>query len=155
METIDPEYMDSWNKLMSYQKTLMETLNNTSKPTKIQIEGLGEVNVAHLRNHMGIAEEAFDLRMRLMAYWKIVLRRLVDSMALHLLFSIQNLVNKELEGEIVNEVVGPDGSGLERMLDESPTGAEKRKRLKNSIMLLKESKDVVSNIMDKIATYAD
>lgn len=41
------------------------------------------------------------------------------------------------------------------MLDESPTVAEKRKRLKNSIMLLKESKDVVSNIMDKIATYAD
>ncbi|KAL0312586.1 UNVERIFIED_CONTAM: Dynamin-related protein 4C [Sesamum radiatum] len=153
--TCNPEYVDSWNKLMSHQNKLMETLNDQSKPTKIQIEGHGDVDVAHLRNNVGVVQEAFDLRMRLTAYWKIVLRRLVDSMALHLLFSIQNLVNKEMETEIINEVIGPEGNGLERMLNESPTVAEKRNRLKNSIKLLKESKDVVSNIMDKIATYVD
>ncbi|KAL0393553.1 UNVERIFIED_CONTAM: Dynamin-related protein 4C [Sesamum latifolium] len=140
---------------MSHQNKLMETLNDQSKPTKIQIEGLGDVDVAHLRSNVGIVQEAFDLRMRLTAYWKVVLRRLVDSMALHLLFSIQNLLNKEMETEIITEVIGPEGNGLERMLNESPTVAEKRNRLKNSIKLLKESKDVVSNIMDRIATYVD
>ncbi|KAK4435355.1 Dynamin-related protein 4C [Sesamum alatum] len=122
--TCNPEYIDSWNKLMVHQNILMETLNDHSKPTKIQIEGLGDVDVAHLRNHVGVVQEAFDLRMRLTAYWKIVLRRLVDSMALHLLFSLQNLVNKEMETEIINELIGPQGNGLERMLEESPVVAE-------------------------------
>ncbi|GFQ06673.1 dynamin-related protein 4c [Phtheirospermum japonicum] len=103
---------------------------------------------------VAIVQEAFDLKMRLTAYWKIVLRRLVDCMALHLLFSVQNLVNKEMEVEIINEVIGLEGNGLERMLEESPVIAEKRKRLNSSIELLRESKDVVAKIIDNIATIS-
>lgn len=40
----------------------------------------------------------------MIAYWKVVLRRLVDSMALHLKLSIANLVSKEMEMEIVIEL---------------------------------------------------
>ncbi|OMP08247.1 Dynamin GTPase effector [Corchorus olitorius] len=75
-------------------------------------------------------------------------------MALHLVFSVQNLVNKELEKEIVYELMGPNGGGIERLLDESPVVAAKREKLKRSISLLKEAKDVVSRIMDRIATNA-
>ncbi|GAB4835422.1 hypothetical protein Ancab_000329 [Ancistrocladus abbreviatus] len=60
---------------------------------------------------------------------------------------IQNLVNKELEKEPVKELMEPRGGGIERMLEESPSIAGKRDRLKKSIKLLKESKDVVANIM--------
>ncbi|KAG8374966.1 hypothetical protein BUALT_Bualt10G0050600 [Buddleja alternifolia] len=153
--TCNPEYIDLWNKLMSHQNAFMEIVNDHSKPTKMKIDGFGEIDVGHLRNHVVVVQEAFDLKMRLSAYWKIVLRRLVDVMALHLLFSVQNLVNKEMEMEIINELMGPEGNGLERMLEESPYVAEKRKRLKNSIKLLKESKDVVEKIMDRIATNVD
>ncbi|KAI3468729.1 hypothetical protein Pfo_025392 [Paulownia fortunei] len=152
--TCNPDYVALWNKLMSHQNAFMEILNDHSKPTEMHIDGFGHIDVAHLRSHVVIVQEAFDLKMRLTAYWKIILRRLVDCMALHLLFIIQNLVNKEMEVEIIKEIIGPEGNGLQRMLEESPTIAEKRKRLNNSIKLLKESKDVVAKIIDNITTLS-
>ncbi|GAB4835428.1 hypothetical protein Ancab_000335 [Ancistrocladus abbreviatus] len=144
--TCSPDYMTVWNKLMSHQNQFMEIMNGTSEWKTVKIEDLGEVKVEHLRRYKHIAQEAFDMKMRIVAYWKIVLRRLMDSMALHLLFSVQNLVNKELEKELME----PHGGGIERMLEESPSIAGKRDRLKKSIKLLKESKDVVANIVDRI-----
>lgn len=44
---------------------------------------------------------------------------------------------------------------MKRMLEESPSVAKKRRRLMSSIKLLKESKDVVDNIMDRIVTDID
>ncbi|XP_057803267.1 dynamin-related protein 4C-like [Salvia miltiorrhiza] len=148
--TCNPDYMALWNKLMSHQNAFVEILNDHSKPTNLHIDGFGDVDVGHLRGQAVVVQEAFDLKMRLTAYWKIVLRRMVDCMALHLLFSIQKLINKEMEAQIINEMIG-EGKGLERMLEESPAVANKRERLTNSIKLLKESKDVVSKIMDQVS----
>ncbi|KAM5551607.1 hypothetical protein ABKV19_026448 [Rosa sericea] len=94
--------------------------------------------------------------MRMIAYWKVVLRRLVDSMALHLQLSVANLVNKDMEMEIVTELMGPNyAGGIEKMLEESPSVALKREKLKKSINKLKKSKEVVGRIMDGIITYGD
>ncbi|GER33067.1 interferon-induced GTP-binding protein mx [Striga asiatica] len=150
--TCDPEYMASWSKLMANQNMFKEILkNNSMHGNVLPIDGHWYVDVGHLRGQKGDVHEAFDLKMRLTAYWKIVLRRMVDCMALHLMFSIRNLVNKEMEVEIVNEVMGPEGKAMDRMLQESPAVAEKRKRLNNSVELLKESKDVVAKIIDNIS----
>ncbi|XP_030439470.1 dynamin-related protein 4C-like [Syzygium oleosum] len=154
--TCNPEYMSEWNKLMCQQDMFMEAINDESKPSNIVLQGIGEVDVGNLRHRKQLIQQAFDLKMRMMAYWKIVLRRFVDSMALHLLFSVQNLVNKEMEMEIVGELIGPNGSGgIERMLEEAPAVAAKREKLNRSIKLLRESAEVVSKIMDRIATDGD
>ncbi|XP_027185474.1 dynamin-related protein 4C-like [Coffea eugenioides] len=153
--TCNPEYAATWHDLMKSQDRFMIIMNDHKKTTTLEIDGIGEVEVGHLRNHLVVAQQAFDLKMRMTAYWKIVLRRLVDSMALHLLFSSQNLVNKDLETEMVNEFMGPHGGGLERMLEESPSVADKRDRLNGSIRLLRESKETVAEIMDNIAAYGD
>ncbi|XP_071922477.1 dynamin-related protein 4C-like [Coffea arabica] len=153
--TCNPEYTATWHKLMESQDTFMDIINDRWKTTTLEINGIGEVEVGHLRKHLVVAEQAFDLKMRMIAYWKIVLRRLVDSMALHLLFSIQKLVNKDMETKMVNELIGHHGGGLERMLEESPSIADKRYRLNRSIKLLRESKEIVAEIMDNIAAYAD
>ncbi|EYU23468.1 hypothetical protein MIMGU_mgv1a020957mg, partial [Erythranthe guttata] len=152
--TCHPEYVSLWNSLMAHQNAFMEILNHHSEPTEMRIDGFGDVDVAHLRGNVAQVQEAFDLKMRLTAYWSIVLRRMADCMGLHLLFSIHNLVNKEMEIQIINEIIGADGNGLQRMLEESPVVADKRKRLNNSVKLLKESKEVVAKIMDNIATLA-
>ncbi|GMH13071.1 hypothetical protein Nepgr_014912 [Nepenthes gracilis] len=150
--TCDPDYMADWNALMAFQDLFMQIVRSDYGATGMNIGSLGEnIQIGHLRKYRHVAQQAFDMKMRMTAYWKIVLRRLVDSMALHLLFSVQNLVNKEMEMEIVNEIMGPCGGGIERMLDESPSVAGKRHRLKKSIKLLKESKDVIAEVMDKIA----
>ena len=73
-------------------------------------------------------------------------------MALHLQFCARNLVNKEMEEEIVKELVGRHDGAIEEMLEESPAVAAKREKLNGSIKLLSESKNVLANIMDKIAT---
>ena len=153
--TCNPEYLSDWNKLMVQQDAFMTyVLTNVDWPSMIKLEGFGEIDVSHLKKYSHVLQQAFDLKMRMTAYWKIVLKRLVDCMALHLLLSIGNFVNKEFEAEIVNELMGP-GGGIERMLEESPAVASKRQKINKSIQLLKKSKEVVAKIMDKIGTYND
>ncbi|KAL3749803.1 hypothetical protein ACJRO7_010861 [Eucalyptus globulus] len=157
--TCNPEYMLEWNNLMSQQNIFMDAINDVLKPSNIVLQGIGEVDVGNLRHRKQQIQEAFYLKMRITAYWKIVLRRFVDSMALHLLFSVQNLVNNEMEKEIVGHLIGPNGSGsMERILEEAPPVAAKRDKLNRSIKLLRESAKVVAKIMDRIATdgeYSD
>ena len=42
-------------------------------------------------------------------------------MALHLQFSVKSLVNRNMKMEIVNELTGPHGGGLEQLLEEAPS----------------------------------
>jgi len=91
-----------------------------------------------IENHKQLFQESLDLKMRMTAYWKIVLRRFVDWMALHLRFSMHDLVNREMEKEIGSELIGPTGSGrISRMLEEVPEVAAKREKLNRSIKLLR------------------
>ncbi|XP_015072243.1 dynamin-related protein 4C-like [Solanum pennellii] len=153
--TCNPDYLTTYSKFMAQQHTFMEIMNDHGKYSVISLEGIGVIDVGHLRKHLDVVQQAFDLKMRMMAYWKIVLMRLVDSMALHIMFSIRNMINKEMENEIIQDLMAPHGGGIERMLDESPLVAEKRNRLKKSVKLLKESKEVVANIMDRISLHDD
>ncbi|XP_030540786.1 dynamin-related protein 4C-like [Rhodamnia argentea] len=154
--TCDPQYLSEWTKLMTQQTPFMQVINDEYKSTVMVLEGIGRVDVRHLRDHKQLVQDAFDLKMRMTAYWNIVLRRFVDSMALYLPFSVHNLVNKEMEMEIVGELIGPNGRGLiERMLEEAPSVAAKRERLSRSIKLLRESAAVVAKITDRIATDGD
>ncbi|PIA36052.1 hypothetical protein AQUCO_03400152v1 [Aquilegia coerulea] len=152
--TCNPEYMATCNAFMAQQQNFMDALSDEAMPQKFSFAEYGEVDIGKLRAYPLVVEQAFDMKMRLTAYWKIVLKRLVDSLGLHLLFSVQYLVNREIEVEVVNELMGPNNGGIERMLEESPSVASRRDKLNKSIRLLKESKEVVSKIMDRIAAYA-
>ncbi|XP_050122901.1 dynamin-related protein 4C-like, partial [Malus sylvestris] len=152
--TCDADYVSEWNKLMASQNQFIHgVLTDENKPSII--EGIGEIEVGVLRKYPHVLAQAYDLKMRMTAYWKVVLRRFVDFMALHLQLSVNNLVNKEMEAEIVNELMGPYGGGIERMLEESPAVAVKREKLNKSIKKLRDSKEVVAKIMDSIITYGD
>ncbi|KAK9935513.1 hypothetical protein M0R45_022614 [Rubus argutus] len=153
--TCDPEYVTEWNKLMAQQEVFMNGVNDGNRPPTVVMEGIGEIEIGVLRQYPHVLAQAFDLKMRMTAYWKVVLRRFVDCMALHLQLSVANLVNQEMEAEIVNELMGPYGGGIERMLEESPAVAVKREKLNKSIKKLRESKDVVAKIMDGIINYGD
>ncbi|CAH9071035.1 unnamed protein product [Cuscuta europaea] len=151
----NPEYTTTWKKLLEKQPEFLEILNdNSSKGSKIMSIDGEEVEIRNLRHHGDVVKEAFDLRMRVIAYWKIVTMRLVDAIGLHIPYSIKELVD-DMEDEIVAEVMAPQGGGIERMLEESPIVSEKRQRLTNSLKLLKESKDVVANIMGRIVLNND
>ncbi|KAI8546592.1 hypothetical protein RHMOL_Rhmol07G0131000 [Rhododendron molle] len=153
--TCSPEYMSDWGKLMAQQNNFIERVNGPYYYSEITIEGFGNIQIGHLRGLSNVREQeqAFDMKMRITAYWKVVLKRLVDSLALHLQLHVRNLVDRHMEPEIVNELMGSQGGGpdaIQRMLEESPSAALKRERLNKSIKLLKDSKEVVAQIMDRI-----
>ncbi|KAJ4846250.1 Dynamin- protein 4C [Turnera subulata] len=150
--TCSPEYVTEWNKLMAAQQVFFDLVEK-NQGSNINIEGLGLVVVKDdLRGYMPVLRQAYDLKMRMTAYWKVVMRRLVDSMALYLQLSIRNLVNNELEKEIVNQLMTTYNGQIEKMLEESPAIAAKREKLNASIRLLKHSKDLLANIMDNLTS---
>ncbi|PQQ17494.1 dynamin-related protein 4C-like [Prunus yedoensis var. nudiflora] len=163
--TCNPEYVSEWHRLMTEQETFITKVLRNSHDLglgphteiKINVEGIGMVEVGDLMKYPHVLlSEAFDLKMRMNAYWNVVLKRLIDSMALHLQLSISNLVDKDLGMEIVSELMGPNhGVGIERMMEEHPSIAVKREKLIKSIKKLKESKEVVCKIMDGIVTFAN
>ncbi|KAJ6946147.1 hypothetical protein NC651_001032 [Populus alba x Populus x berolinensis] len=132
--TCNPEYLKEWNMLMSHRQTFLDDVQEWNKSSKMVIQGFGVVEIDNLNGYQPLLSQAYDLKMRMTAYWKIVSRRMVDCMALHLQLCVRNLVSKELEKEIVTELM-----------------ATKRKRLNASIELLREAKDVLSNIMGNVS----
>ncbi|CAL9004557.1 unnamed protein product [Prunus brigantina] len=163
--TCNPEYVSEWHRLMTEQETFITKVFRNSHDLrlgphtemKINVEGIGMVEVGGLMKYPhSLLSEAFDLKMRMTAYWNVVLKRLIDSMALHLQLSVSNLADKDMETEIVSELMGPNhGDGIERMMEEPPSIAVKREKLIKSIKKLKESKEVVCKIMDGIVTFAN
>lgn len=144
--TCNPEYLSEWNRLIGQHDAFVNgVLKDKNRPAKITIEGIGEVEVEALRKNSNALSAAYDLKMRMTAYWEVVLTSLVDCMALHLKLTVANLVNKDLEMEIVTELMGPHGGGIERMLEESPAVAVKEK-LNKMIKKLKDSILVVTDL---------
>ncbi|GJN08406.1 hypothetical protein PR202_ga26319 [Eleusine coracana subsp. coracana] len=92
--TANPDYMKTWTEFMDGYDKFMEAVEVASKPARITLQGFGEVDVSHLRVHADLAGKAFDLRARLTAYWKSVVLRLMDGLALHVLLSVKRLVEK-------------------------------------------------------------
>ncbi|KAK7359170.1 hypothetical protein VNO77_01118 [Canavalia gladiata] len=155
--TCYPEYLTEYNKLISQQEQfLKQVLENPNEPSIVNLEGVGVVDVGHLRNYSSsILSQAFDMKVRMISYWKIVQRRLIDTIALHLMLSINHLVDKDLDKAIVSDFLSPTGAGIERLLEESPSISGKREKLHRSVKVLRESKETVAKIMDRIASYGD
>ncbi|KAG2553179.1 hypothetical protein PVAP13_9KG515500 [Panicum virgatum] len=116
--------------VMEGQKKFMESVENNSKPTKITLEGFGDVDVCHLRS---------------------IVLRFVDGLALHVVRGVKRLVENDLEEELADQLLGNNMAGVERMLSPLPSTGTKRDRLKKSIVLLQQSKEVVANILDRIS----
>ncbi|KAJ4878462.1 Dynamin-related protein 4C [Raphanus sativus] len=150
--------MKTWTeKTAAQQNFIHAVLHDVKKPESFSLTEFGNVKISHLRKyHAHLLQQAFDMKMRITSYWTIVLRRIVDNLALYLQFSVKNLVNTQFQKEIVAEMVDPrGGGGVERMMEESPSVASKREKLKKSVKLLKESKDVVAAIVDQTSGFGD
>ncbi|XP_030479980.1 dynamin-related protein 4C [Cannabis sativa] len=149
--TCNPEFMRDWNKFMCQKEEFMVEVNNQSR-FRMELEGFGMIEFENLRHFPNLLDQAFDLRMRIVSYWKVVLRRLVDLMALNMRLSLDKLVNKELEMEIVSELMDPHGNGIEKLMEEAPNVAAKRARLTATVNKLKECREILAKIKGRINT---
>ncbi|KAK4485920.1 hypothetical protein RD792_008571 [Penstemon davidsonii] len=133
--TTYPEYMETWKKLMAYQDEFMKILTDDSREKwNVQIDGLGEIDIGHLRGLEGYVLEAFDMKMRLIAYWEIIVKRLINYTVNHCLHS-------------ANESITSSREGWQRMLESSV--AEHKERLETSMEVLERSKNVVNDLIEK------
>ncbi|GJN12041.1 hypothetical protein PR202_ga30284 [Eleusine coracana subsp. coracana] len=150
--TANPDYTAKWNDMMTEgHARFLDAVEGDDVPALVTLPGFGDTDVSHLRLQRKLAGQAFDLKARLAAYWTCVVLRLVDGLALHVLYSVKRLVEKDLEDVLAAQVVGTNLDGVERMLVPSPATALKRDRLRKSIALLRECREVVANTMDKIS----
>ncbi|KAG7585143.1 Dynamin central domain [Arabidopsis thaliana x Arabidopsis arenosa] len=154
--TCNPEYMTVYTQKIAAQGSFITAVqSNNSNMCNLNASGFGNVQISHLRKYDAqLLRQAFDMKVRITSYWIIVVLRIVDSIALYLQFSVKNLVNSQLQKENGEELVNSSGGGeIEKMLEEPPSMASKREKLKNSIKLLKESKDAVAAIVDQNSGY--
>ncbi|KAK7369171.1 hypothetical protein VNO80_11206 [Phaseolus coccineus] len=153
--TCNLDFSQEYNRLISMQAAFVNEVLSENKPSHVTLDGVGNIDVNHLRQYPTVINQAFDLKVRMISYWKIVQKRLIDSIALHLMLSIHNLVNKDLETEIVRDLLSPTGGGIERLLEESPSISGKREKLQRSLRVLRQSRDTVGHIIDSIGSYTD
>jgi len=151
--TCSPKYTSEYDKLIARQKHFVERVE--ANASEIIIQGFGTIQASHLSQYRTLLPQAFDLKVRLQAYWKIVLQRLIDNTALHMQFSIFNLLNKDIGHEVLKDMVSSSEGGIERLFEETSSVAAKRDELNRSIKVLKESKEVMASIIDKISTYGN
>eukprot|EP01018_Ginkgo_biloba_P008206 Gb_25653 [translate_table: standard] len=113
--TVKPTYMKMWNRLMQPKGPVMDALGRGVG--RMVINGIRDVNIEQvpLSDHM---EVAFDMKIRVVAYWKVVILRLANGIPLHLML-IRNVKN-EIAGEIMKEVAGPKLNMIDKILEESP-----------------------------------
>lgn len=127
--TCNPDYSKTWSELMEGYGKFMEAVRDRTKPTAVTLKGFGMVEVAHLRNHDDLAGQAFDMRARLASYWRSIVLRLVDGLALHVLRAVKRLAENDLEVALSDELLGNKMAGVERMLAPSPgTGSANASR---------------------------
>lgn len=158
--TLNPLYMETWTRLFQQKDKFMqgvgkliatEAHRQMGKAEKkvILIEGMGEVNVAEvMKISTDQLEVVLDMKMRLVAYWKVVIQRVGDRIPLYLQYVYQNLIKIDLEGEIMKEVSGGKLTMLlEKMMEESPGISTRRRNLKARVDSLVEAKKEVSKII--------
>jgi len=145
--TCDPDFVSSCNKLMGNRDAFLKAMCNHLE--EINLEGHDElmmINVKHLFNVPGnTRDQAFDLKMRMTCYWEIVLKRMVDWMALELQFMVQKVVNKEMEMEMVKEVM-VHGGGIENVSEELSSSGKQSVRLQRSIALFQKSQQIIDQV---------
>ncbi|KAK8971471.1 Dynamin-related protein 4C [Platanthera guangdongensis] len=155
--TCSPHYTKTWTELIdtSHQQEFKAAVCDHSMPTKMAIGLVGEVDVSHLREKYcddeELTKQAFHLRILLISYWKCVVLRVVDAVALHVRYAVNNLVDHELGSEIVKEVVQRSGNLIEKIMQDKTS--EKEERLRKRIQMLHESKDVVGKMIINLISY--
>ncbi|KAI4332436.1 hypothetical protein L6164_017346 [Bauhinia variegata] len=152
--TRSPDYMTENNKLMANQDILWNAIFHDEQ-SQVLLEGIGLIQVDHLRQNMNTAvQQVFELKMRVIAYWKIAVRRLTDNIALYLQFNINSLAKTDLEKEIVADMLSsPIGGGIERLLEELSSVSLKRNRLNRNVKAFEELKRLLTLIFDRTTGY--
>ncbi|KAF3546029.1 hypothetical protein DY000_02006255 [Brassica cretica] len=141
--TCNRTYMTSWTQKMSEQQSFISAvLHDGNRPAYFSLTGFGDVQISHLRKyHAHLLQKAFGMKMRIAAYWPLVLQRIVDSISMHLHLSVSYLVNSRFQTEIIAEMVDFGGGGrVERMLR---GGEQEKEIMKSRIGLLKDTVNVV------------
>ncbi|KEH20700.1 dynamin central region protein [Medicago truncatula] len=99
--TGNPEYLQEYNKLMSHREVfLKEVLNVDRASSTVKLEGVGDIDVVHLMKYPQMLNQAYDLKVRLIAYWKIVLRRFKVADSQFSLIKEERRIEREVSTDI-------------------------------------------------------
>ncbi|XP_015057749.1 dynamin-related protein 4C-like [Solanum pennellii] len=165
--TSSTDYVATYRSLIAQKRNFVKYCQY-SKGSKINIDGFGVIDVWFIRRQpKDLVQQAFELKMTMAAYWKTVfspqklddneieVEIVNDRMAtLHVrsfaywkfTLGLEKFVD-EINDEVVGDLIASHGGGHESSLQES-LSAEMCFRLKKSVKLLQELKEMVAKIME-------
>uniref|UniRef100_A0A3Q7J0M1 Dynamin stalk domain-containing protein n=1 Tax=Solanum lycopersicum TaxID=4081 RepID=A0A3Q7J0M1_SOLLC len=165
--TSSTDYVATYRSLIAQKRKFVKYCQY-SKGSKINIDGFGVIDVWFIRRQpKDLVQQAFELKMTMAAYWKTVfspqklddheieMEIVNDRMATsHVRFfaywkftlGLEKFVD-EINDEVVGDLIASHGGGHESSLQES-LSAEMCFRLKKSVKLLEELKEMVVKIME-------
>ncbi|CAH2047628.1 unnamed protein product [Thlaspi arvense] len=94
------------NKVATIEAPIVSSYNDRIRPLLDTVDRLRNLNVMKEGIQLptivvvgdqssGKSSQAFDMKMRITSYWSIVLRRMVDTIALSFQLSVKHLVNSQ------------------------------------------------------------
>lgn len=109
---------------------------------KNAIEGVGEVDLSLLCSQ---GEGVWECFCNIVAYWKVVERRLAEEIPMELRYAIDECLLIKFPQEVIEKVFTSAGGGdVSIIVSEATDVAYRRKSLKQSVDVLQECKSVVS-----------
>nr|GFB20245.1 hypothetical protein [Tanacetum cinerariifolium] len=150
--TRDPRVISSLNKLKESHDRVFEAM-------RFDIDQRAEllkvsVRVFHLKSYpKNIVSEAFDIKVRMVAWLETVLHMFIGFVESHLLLMLRGMVENDMEAKLVNELRSDGENRYKPLPKESPLMTTKQWKLKNRIVLLEKFKKVVEETMDKISFH--
>ncbi|GJV23879.1 dynamin-related protein 4C-like protein [Tanacetum coccineum] len=141
--TIDSSFLNAYEKLKSENKDiLLSSMDSEMRMANLLV--FGKVDVAHLRIiPSSIRDHAFEQRMRLEVYWTVVVPRIVDSLGQRLRMMLADAETK-IEQLMVRNILGETGR-VNKLMGERESMTERRDHLRDTISVLKKSRDVLAS----------
>ncbi|CAM6103558.1 unnamed protein product [Calypogeia fissa] len=140
--TMNDYYMANVEKIRDH---LTQYRSGSSAVTRLQVEGFKNLlNLSEPCCQSNEYKSAFDMKVNLAAYCKVVHKRMADEIPLELRFSLENAVLRGIRSAMLKAKAGQD---LSTLMEENASTLQKRLTLRKRVDTLTECKGVLLQLL--------
>lgn len=133
--------MTTVNKIRDQLTEVRSSGKKNAELLVVKMEGFQQhLGLMETHNQSNEYQAAFDMKVNLAAYMKVVHKRMADEIPLELKYSLENALLKTLRSAIVKAKMGQD---LSTLMEENASTLQKRLTLSKRVAILTECKGIL------------